>query len=164
MPHMSLKDGKIRCAILTISDSRTADTDESGRLAKELIEKSGHAVTDPTIVPNEPEAVRAAAERLAAGGAAFILTIGGTGISPRDRTIEAVRPLLRCELPGFGELFRMLSYDEIGSKALLSRALMGVTREGCVLACVPGSRGAVRLALERLLLPELRHVLHELTK
>lgn len=154
----------VRCAVVTVSDTRTPETDESGRVARAGLEKAGHEVMAHTIVPNDPEAIRAELARLRREGAQFVLTNGGTGISRRDRTLEAVAPLLERRLPGFGELFRNLSYDEIGAAAILSRADLGVTADGLIVACVPGSRNAVKLAVEGILARELAHLARELAK
>jgi molybdenum cofactor biosynthesis protein B len=114
-------------------------------------------------VRDEPEQIRAAVEQGLAGGARAVLVTGGTGITRRDQTVEAVRPLLEKEIPGFGELFRMLSFQEIGSAAWLSRALAGTVR-GALVFVLPGSPNAVRLALDRLILPELGHAVRELSR
>lgn len=151
----------VRCAIVTVSDTRTPDTDESGRVAKAALEKAGHTICSHTIVPNDVESIRAEIRRV---DAQFVLTTGGTGISAKDVTLEAVGPLLVRRLPGFGELFRTLSYDDIGAAAILSRADLGVTESGRIVACVPGSRNAVKLAVEQILAPELSHLVRELRK
>lgn len=144
-------------ATITLSDTRTAEDDEGGKLLRELLEAAGFEVPVHTIVREEPEAMRAEVEALAmhAGVDAIVMT-GGTGISPRDRTIEAVAPLFDKTLDGFGEAFRRLSWDEIGPNAILSRAIAG-TRNGRVIAALPGSPKAVRLAVEKLLAPVLAH-------
>lgn len=143
--------------VLTVSDSRTEATDESGRLVRALFDGAGHALTDHELVRNVPQAIQAALRRFLQGPALCLVTIGGTGAGRRDLTIETVAPYLEKELPGFGETFRRLSYEEIGNAAMLSRALCGVSR-GKVICCLPGSEAAVRLALSRLLLPELPHL------
>ncbi len=151
-------------AVLTVSDSRTEATDESGALMKELISAAGHRVAYYSVLRNEPDQVRELVSRLAAEGTAdFIITTGGTGISPRDLSIEAVRPLFGKEVEGFGDLFRLLSYQEVGSAALLSRATAGTVGRSVVF-CLPGSRAAVRLALEKLILPEVKHLISQLRK
>lgn len=148
----------VPCAIVTVSDSRTAETDGSGRAICAMLEAAGHPVCDYRIVRDEPEEIRAVVETFASqSGCGAILVNGGTGISPRDRTYEAIVELLEQRLDGFGELFRMLSYQEIGPSAMLSRAVGGIIR-GKPLFCMPGSTGAVRLAMERLILPELTHL------
>jgi molybdenum cofactor biosynthesis protein B len=151
-------------AVLTVSDTRTPETDHSGAAARRLLEEAGHLIVDHRIVPDEPERVRAAVlDRLAEPECDGMLVTGGTGISARDRTYEALNDLLDKRLDGFGELFRMLSFDQIGSAAMLSRACAGIAR-GKLLFSVPGSTPAVELALERLILPELDHLLAELRK
>ena len=153
-----------RCAVLTLSDTRTAETDKSGRRIRELVEAEGHAVAHYQILPDEPE--RLARELDAALGRIdvdAVLTNGGTGISRRDQTIGTVERYLDQPLPGFGELFRMLSWEQIGSGAMLSRAAGGIAR-GKLLFAMPGSTPAVELAMTKLVLPELRHLLQELRK
>lgn len=154
----------VRCAVLTVSDTRTLETDEGGRLIVQLLESAGHAVLRRGVVPDEPEQVRAwLQEALADPQVQAVLTTGGTGIAPRDRTYEVVSELLEKRLDGFGELFRMLSYQEVGPAAMLSRAVGGVTGGKVVLA-MPGSPAAVRLAMEKLVLPELGHLVAEASR
>ncbi len=141
-----------------MSDSRTADTDESGKLVRELVEGVGHRVVHYEIAPDTPELIEQAISNNLAEVDALILN-GGTGIAPRDSTIEVVRRMMDKELEGFGELFRMLSYNEIGPAAFLSRTLAGVV-QGKIVVALPGSPAACRLGLERLLLPELGHMAH----
>lgn len=151
-------------ALLTISDSRTEADDLSGACARRLIEEAGHVVVDHGIVKDEAELVRRWVEaRLSREGCDGVITSGGTGISARDRTHEALADLLDKRLDGFGELFRMLSWEQVGSAAMLSRALGGIAR-GKLLFSLPGSPEAVELALGRLILPELGHLLAELRK
>jgi molybdopterin adenylyltransferase len=149
-----------RCAVIVVSDTKTSTSDTSGPAAEALLREAGHDVRR-SLVPNAgvAEAVEAALREHD-----VVLTIGGTGPSRRDRSVEAVRPLVEKELPGFGELFRALSAKEIGTAAMLSRALLGTTSQGRVVCCLPGSEGAVRLALKELLLPELRHLVWELRR
>jgi molybdenum cofactor biosynthesis protein B len=149
---------KVAYAVLTVSDSRTEATDESGRLIRRLFDDAGHAWADYELVRNTPQAIQAAVRRFLQGPASCLVTTGGTGAGRRDITIETVTPFIEKVLPGFGELFRQLSYEEIGSAAMLSRALCGVSR-GKVICCLPGSEAAVRLGLSRLLLPELPHLI-----
>jgi molybdenum cofactor biosynthesis protein B len=150
--------------VVTVSDTRTPATDSGGDLLVELLTGAGHTVVSREIVRDDVGAIRAAAERaLALESCACALFTGGTGTSPRDVTPEALRPLLERELPGFGELFRMLSFQEIGPAALLSRAFAGA-RAGKIVFGLPGSPAAIRLALERLALPELGHLVGEATK
>lgn len=154
----------LRAAVLTVSDTRTEASDASGAAIRDLVTRAGHQVVHYRILKDEPLAVRAEVARLAGEEAAdFIVTTGGTGISPRDQTIEAVRPLFQKELEGFGDLFRMLSFQEVGSAALLSRATAGTVGR-CLVFCLPGSEAAVRLALEKLVLPEIRHLIAQLRK
>jgi molybdenum cofactor biosynthesis protein B len=145
-------------AVLTVSDSRTEGTDDSGRLARALFDGAGHTLADYELVRNVPQAIQAAVRRFLQGPAACLVITGGTGAGRRDLTIETVTPWVEKELPGFGELFRRLSFEEIGNAAMLSRALCGVSR-GKVICCLPGSEAAVRLALTKLLLPELPHLI-----
>lgn len=155
--------GSFAGGVLTISDSRSEADDESGATIKALIAASGHRVGFYAVVRNEPEAVRRTVQEWLTAGADFIITTGGTGLSPRDLSIETLRPLLTRELDGFGELFRHLSFQEVGTAALLSRATGGSVG-GSLLFCLPGSRAAVRLATERLILPELKHLLSQVRK
>jgi molybdopterin adenylyltransferase len=154
--------GSFSAAVLTVSDTRTEATDESGRLLMELIEAAGHRTGAYRILKNEPEAVREAVAALAEQ-VDFIITTGGTGMSPRDLSIEACRPLFTRELEGFGDLFRLLSFQEIGSAAILSRATGGSVGRAVVF-CLPGSKAAVRLAAEKLILPEIKHLLSQVRK
>ena len=148
--------------VLTVSDTRTRETDGSGAAALRLLARAGHRSLDYRIVPDEPERVaRQVREWLELEACDGVITNGGTGIAPRDRTFEALEGLFEQRLPGFGELFRMLSYAEIGSAAMLSRAVAGIARGRPVFA-LPGSTAAVELALERLVLPELGHLLLQL--
>ena len=164
--HAHRKSGAIQVptAVLTVSDTRTLETDAGGALAEELLRGAGHPVAWRRVVRDEPgEIVRAVSGALVEPGLRALVVTGGTGVAPRDVTPESVEPLMDRIVPGFGELFRALSFQEIGSAALLSRALAGLAR-GRVVFVVPGSRGAVRLALERLILPELGHLAAEAIK
>jgi len=161
--HRSDAPTHVACFVLTCSDSRAQADDVSGRALREGLEAAGHSVVGQAVVRDEPEQIRAAVERGLQGGARAVLITGGTGITRRDQTVEAVRPLLEKEIPGFGELFRMLSFQEIGSAAWLSRALAGTVR-GALVFVLPGSPNAVRLALDRLILPELGHAVRELSR
>jgi molybdenum cofactor biosynthesis protein B len=153
----------IRIFVVTASDSRGEAEDTSGAFLRDAIAKAGHAVAGYRVVKDEPEQIRAALQEAARAGAEAVVVNGGTGIAARDRTYEAVSGLLEKRLDGFGELFRMLSYAEIGSAAMLSRAVAGVW-EGRAVFSVPGSSAAVRLAWEKLIAPEVGHVLRELRK
>jgi molybdenum cofactor biosynthesis protein B len=162
--HRRAAPAQVATAILTVSDTRTLETDTGGALAAELLGGAGHTIVSRAIVRDEPEAIRAAAlAALAEPGVRALVVTGGTGVAPRDVTPDALEPLFERAIPGFGELFRMLSWEEIGSAALLSRAVAGL-RGGRVVFVLPGSRGAVRLALEKLILPELGHLAGEAAK
>jgi molybdenum cofactor biosynthesis protein B len=152
----------VRCAVLTISDTRALETDVSGRLVVELLEGAGHVVAKRQILRDEPMDVH---ETVVAhlGAVDALITTGGTGITSRDSTYEAIAGLLEKRLDGFGELFRALSYEEIGSAAMLSRAVAGVAR-GTAVFILPGSEHAVRLGMTKLILPELGHVVRELRR
>ncbi len=148
----------LKLGVITASDSRDASTDESGRLIRELLEAAGHRVTHYEVLPDTPERI-AEAVRKGVQDLDGVIINGGTGIAARDSTIEAIRPLIDKELEGFGELFRALSYQEIGSAAFLSRALAGISG-GKIVVALPGSPNACRLAMEKLILPELGHMAH----
>ena len=152
----------VRCAVLTISDTRALETDVSGRTIVELLENAHHVVAKRQILRDEPKDVHQAVLGQI-GGVDAVITTGGTGIAPRDSTYEAVTSLLDKRLDGFGELFRVLSYQEIGSAAMLSRATAGIAR-GTAIFLLPGAENAVRLAMTKLILPELGHVIRELRK
>ncbi|MDB5329331.1 MAG: molybdenum cofactor synthesis domain protein [Phycisphaerales bacterium] len=153
-----------RCAVITLSDTRTEATDTSGRTIQKLLTAAGHEVSAYRIIPDDAERLDALlAECLARQDLDAVLTNGGTGISRRDRTIEVVERHLDQPLPGFGELFRMLSWEQIASGAMLSRAVGGIAK-GKIIFAMPGSTKAVELAMTKLILPELRHLLHELRK
>jgi len=157
-------DIKAKVAVLTISDTRTVETDESGRIIKDKLIAAEHTVAAYRITTDDPEIIRDAIEQfLNDPNIEAVITNGGTGISPRDQTVETVTRLLDKTLDGFGELFRFLSYEEIGSSAMMSRAIGGIAR-GKPLFALPGSKAAVRLGMEKLILPELPHLLYELRK
>ena len=162
--HRAQAPTAIRCAVLTISDTRTAATDTGGAAIVSLLEAAGHVVTSKTIVRDDPADVRFWIEReVAADDARILITTGGTGITARDGTFEVASAIIEKPLPGFGEIFRMLSFQEIGAAAMLSRACAG--RVGrAILVCLPGSEHAVRLAMDRLLIPELGHLVREATR
>lgn len=158
--HRKAAPGHVRVAIITISDTRTLETDSSGQLLVEAFTQGTYEVVERLIVPDEILPIREAVTRLVQAGVAdAIITTGGTGIAPRDRTPEAIEDMIEVPLPGFGELFRMLSYQEIGPAAMLSRAFAGRVASTLVF-CLPGSNNAIRLAIEKLLLSELRHLVH----
>ena len=156
--HKADSPEKVRCAVVTISDTRTVETDLGGAVLVELLSAAGHDVVDRRIIPDEPEPMRRLVLELAGrDDVDAILMTGGTGISSRDGTFETVVELLTRPLPGYGELFRMLSYEQIGPAAMLSRAVGGLV-ERTALFAMPGSPNAVRLAMEKIILPELGHV------
>ena len=157
------KESRARCAILTVTDSKTRETDTSGHRAFEILQKFGHTVVLHEIVPNDRKKLADAIER-GLKEADLVLTVGGTGPSRRDLSVETVRAFVDKELPGFGEMFRALSVKEIGTAAILSRALLGVSSAGKILVALPGSEGAVRLALEDILVNEIKHLLWELRR
>jgi molybdenum cofactor biosynthesis protein B len=156
-------EGIVAIAIVTVSDTRTVETDTSGQTIRTLIEAAGHQVVDYAIVKDEPDQVAAVLDQFADGAARLIIFNGGTGISQRDRTYDVISRKLEKTLPGFGELFRMLSYQEVGAAAMLSRAVAGVYRNKVIFS-TPGSTNAVRLAVEKLILPELQHLAWELIR
>ncbi|UXR78010.1 MULTISPECIES: molybdenum cofactor biosynthesis protein B [unclassified Staphylococcus] len=165
--HTNVKlDRDIRCAVLTVSDTRTVETDKGGQLVKTLLETI-NTVVQPEhycIVKDDKEEIQAQLDKWLAEDVEVIVTTGGTGIAPRDVTIETVSPMLTKEIEGFGELFRYLSYvEDVGTRALLSRAVGG-TIGNKLIFCLPGSTGAVKLGLNKLILPELNHLIHEMNK
>lgn len=162
--HKATAPVSIGCFVLTISDTKTPESDTSGRVLRDLLTAAGHRVVDSAIVRDEPADV----ERVVRGACAraevqAVITTGGTGITSRDSTFEAIERLLDKRLPGFGELFRMLSYGDVGPAAMLSRAQMGIHARRIVVS-LPGSPNACRLALEKLLLPELGHLVREVSR
>jgi molybdenum cofactor biosynthesis protein B len=159
--HRASGPQHVKAAVVTASDTRTPATDSSGAYLASALEERGHGVVLREIVRDETALVTAAIEKARAAGAQVVLVTGGTGISRRDTTVEAVRSILLRELPGFGELFRALSFQEIGSAAMLSRATAGITAEGLLVFALPGSTGACRTALEKLIAPELAHLVRE---
>ena len=159
--HKARAPVSVRCFVLTVSDTRTVETDASGRAIVELLTAAGHEVAGRTIVKDDPDLVRGTIVRqLASADVQAIITTGGTGITSRDSTYEAVAGLLQKRLDGFGELFRMLSFEQIGPAAIMSRASAGLVA-GRIVVSLPGSEAAVRLAMERLLIPELGHLVEQ---
>lgn len=150
-------------AVVTVSDSRTPETDVNGDYLRTRIEEAGHRVSGYCLIPDEPDQVEAALEDCTGEGIQIVIFNGGTGISKRDRTFDVLNRRLEKPLPGFGELFRMLSYDQVGSAAMLSRATAGVYRNTVVIS-TPGSPAAVKLAWEKLIAPEISHMGWELTR
>jgi molybdenum cofactor biosynthesis protein B len=150
----------LRCFVLTISDTRSPATDTSGNAIVAALEAAGHVIDGRTIVKDDPSAVQQAVQ---AASAEVVITTGGTGITSRDGTYEALSALFEKRLDGFGELFRMLSYEQIGSAAMMSRASAGVIGRTAVFS-LPGSEHAVRLAMEKLIIPEMGHIVRELRR
>jgi molybdenum cofactor biosynthesis protein B len=164
LEHKATSPKSVGCYVVTVSDTRTEQTDTGGRAIVDLLTAAGHHVVGRSLVKDDPEQLRDAIGRqLANPDVHVIVTTGGTGITSRDCTFEAVNSMLWKRLDGFGELFRMLSYEQIGSGAMLSRALAG-TIAGRIVVSLPGSEAAVRLALEKLLIPELGHLVREATR
>ena len=162
--HKTQAPRAVRCYVLTVSDTRTADTDTSGRAIRALLEEAGHVVVGHDIVRDEPSDVTAhVVAQLGDGPTEVIITTGGTGITSRDDTFEAIDAVLEKRLTGFGELFRMLSFAEIGSAAMMSRATAGTVGRRAVFV-LPGSEAAVRLAMTQLIVPELGHVAQQLAR
>jgi molybdenum cofactor biosynthesis protein B len=162
--HKHLSPCKVSCAVIVVSDSRTAETDESGKLITGLLENDGHTVTSFSILRNDAEALSGKIKCILAGEKPdAIITSGGTGASRMDLTIETILPLLDKKLDGFGELFRHLTYQEIGTGSVLSRAMTGVIH-GKIVICLPGSLEATRLAMEKIILPEIGHMVREASR
>lgn len=174
--HLPQNSRPIKFVLLITSDSRTEKTDKTGRLMIDYLEKAGHQCITHKIIKNNITLIRALIKKIicAKGGprypsgqsseAQLIITSGGTGCGQKDVTIEAVTPLIAKKLDGFGELFRFLSYKKIGSSAIMSRALLGITENNKIICVLPGSPRAVFLALKKLLVPELQHIIWELTR
>ena len=162
--HKARAPRSVRCFVVTVSDTRTDATDTSGRAIADLLTAAGHVVAGRTIVPDTADLVRETLERqLASADVQAIITTGGTGITSRDSTYEVVAALMQKRLDGFGELFRMLSFEQIGPAAMMSRACAGMSA-GHILVSLPGSEPAVRLAMERLVIPELGHLVEQASR
>ena len=162
--HKSHVPGSIGCVVITCSDTRTVETDTSGRLIQKLLKDAGHSIAAYHLVKDEPAKIKAKIKAAVADKKVRAIIInGGTGISRRDSTFEAVDAMLEKRLVGFGEIFRYLTYQDIGSPAIMSRATAGIIK-GRILFSTPGSENAVRMAMEKLILPELGHLVKELTK
>jgi molybdenum cofactor biosynthesis protein B len=159
--HRATAPATVGCFVLTVSDTRTPETDTGGAVIRERLSGGGHTVVGSAIVRDEPgDVTRVVREACADPRVQVVILTGGTGITSRDSTFEAVEALLDKRLPGFGELFRVLSYEEVGAAAMLSRAQMGI-HAGRIVVSLPGSPNACRLALDKLLLPELGHLVRE---
>jgi molybdenum cofactor biosynthesis protein B len=164
LEHKATAPHSIGCWVLTVSDTKTPETDTSGQLIRKLLSDAGHRVVGSAIVRDEPKDVqRMIREACANDEVRAVLVTGGTGITSRDSTYEAIEALLDKRLPGFGELFRMLSFEEIGAAAMMSRAQLGVHARRIVIS-MPGSPNACRLALEKLIIPELSHLIREVSR
>ena len=162
--HKARAPRSVKAFVITCSDSRTEETDDGGRIIREKLAGHGHLQAGSAIVPDDPQRITAELSRAQAAGAQVALVTGGTGLSRRDSTFEALSAAIVRPLPGFGELFRSLSFAEIGSAAMLSRAIAGQTASGLFVFAMPGSPGAVRLAMDKLILPELGHLIEELSR
>ncbi len=162
--HKEKAPQSVSCAVLTISDSRTERDDESGRLIRQKLSENGHRVMFYSILKDEADSIKKKiSELLSQEELQVIISSGGTGVSHRDITVETVSPILEKKLEGFGELFRSLSYQEIGTASIMSRAIAGVVG-GKVILCLPGSLGAVNLAMDKIILPEIGHMVREATR
>lgn len=163
-PHPDLTAMTVNCAVITVSDTRSPESDRSGSLIKQLLLDARHSVAAYTIIKDEPIEIQAQMKVLGnRSDLDAVILNGGTGIAPRDTTYDAIEDLLEKILPGFGELFRWLSYQEIGSRAIATRAIAGVYQNKLIFS-LPGSTNAVRLGMEQLILPELIHLVSQLRK
>jgi molybdenum cofactor biosynthesis protein B len=162
--HHAQAAARVPCFVLTVSDTRTIARDSSGQAIVELLEDAGHVVVARSLVPDDPvDVAKTVRAELARGQVRAIITTGGTGLASRDSTYEALAALFEKRIDGFGELFRVLSFEDIGPAAMLSRATAGVA-SGCAIFLLPGSEAAVRLAMTRLVVPELGHLIQQLDK
>jgi len=160
-PHPDVDSRAVCCGVITVSDTRSPDTDKSGKIIQDVLAGAGHDIGYYAVIKDDPEAIATLLESLADGNLEAIIFNGGTGIAPRDNTYDVVERFLEKVLPGFGEIFRQLSYADIGSRAIASRAVAGTYRS-MVIFSIPGSSGAVTLAMEKLILPEIRHLVKQL--
>ncbi|MBR8830325.1 MAG: Molybdenum cofactor biosynthesis protein B [Chroococcopsis gigantea SAG 12.99] len=162
LPHPDLEPISVKCGVITVSDTRTLQNDRSGAIIRDSLTVEGHVVILYLIVPDEPTQIQSLLNQLGKQDEIeAVIFNGGTGIAPRDTTYDALAPLLEKTISGFGELFRYLSYAEIGSRSMASRAIAGVYKNKLIFS-LPGSSNAVALALEKLILPELRHLVGQL--
>jgi molybdenum cofactor biosynthesis protein B len=162
--HHERSKKNVNVAIVVVSDSRTQDTDESGKVASDLLEKKGHTIAEHLLIGNDNDAiVNTLSELTNRTDVDVILTIGGTGISKKDITVDVLSPLMEKKLEGFGEMFRTMSFRQIGAGALMSRSTAGVIN-GKVILCLPGSTAAIRLAVRRIIIPEIGHMVYEATR
>ncbi|MCP2731312.1 MogA/MoaB family molybdenum cofactor biosynthesis protein [Limnofasciculus baicalensis] len=161
-PHPDSTQRTVNCAVITISDTRSLETDRSGQIIQQLLVEAGHSILAYRILQDEPTLIRDYLQELAQrADIEAIVFNGGTGIAPRDTTYDALEDLLEKTLPGFGEIFRALSYQEIGSRAIASRAVAGIY-QGKLVFSIPGSTGAVKLALSQIIIPEIIHLITQL--
>ena len=162
--HKQKAPQTVSCAVLTISDSRTEQDDDSGRLIRQKLSQNGHRVMFYSILKDETDSIKKKInELLEQDELQVIIANGGTGVSHRDITVETIYSILEKKLDGFGELFRLLTYQEIGTASIMSRAIAGVAK-GKVILCIPGSPGAVDLAMDKIILPEIGHLVREATR
>ncbi len=162
IPHADQEPIIVNCAVMTVSDSRSLETDRSGQLIQQSLTAAGHQIVLYLLMKDEPQQIQSQLQQLSdRGDIDAIIINGGTGIAQRDTTYDALTGLLEKTLPGFGELFRFLSYQEIGSRAIASRAIAGIYRQKLIFS-LPGSTNAVKLALDKLILPELVHLTQQL--
>jgi molybdenum cofactor biosynthesis protein B len=161
-PHPDVAKMTVNCAVVTVSDTRNQETDKSGQLIKQLLLDANHAIAAYAIIKDEPAQIQEQIELLGkSGNVDAVIFNGGTGIASRDTTYDAIEKLLEKTLPGFGEIFRFLSYQEIGSRAIASRAVAGIYQSKLIFS-LPGSSNAVRLGMEKLILPELTHLISQM--
>lgn len=161
-PHPDTEIITVTCAVVTVSDTRLPETDKSGQLIQQLLLGANHVVCAYTIIRDEPAQIQGQIELLGKNANLdVVLFNGGTGIAPRDTTYDAIEKLLEKTLPGFGELFRFLSYQEIGSRAIASRAVAGVYQNKLIFS-LPGSSNAVRLGMEKIIIPEITHLVKQM--
>jgi molybdenum cofactor biosynthesis protein B len=161
-PHPDAAEMTVNCAVVTVSDTRNQETDKSGQLIKQLLLDANHTIAAYAIIKDEPAQIQKQIELLGkSSNLDAVIFNGGTGIAPRDTTYDAIEKLLEKTLPGFGEIFRFLSYQEIGSRAIASRAVAGVYQNKLIFS-LPGSSNAVRLGMEKLILPELTHLVSQM--
>lgn len=162
IPHPDTQNVALACAIITVSDTRTINTDKSGQLIQKLLLDGGHKVVSYAIVADEPEDIQKWLTELDINSELRVIIFsGGTGIAPRDTTYDVINHWLDKTIPGFGEIFRYLSYQEIGSRAIASRAVAGIKNQKLIFS-LPGSSGAVKLAVKQLILPEINHLVRQL--
>jgi molybdopterin adenylyltransferase len=161
--HQAAGPKSVSVAVVTISDTRTLENDTSGQYLEQTLTEAGHKVVERVLIKDDPEKIKKTLEHLLGGEAQVVITSGGTGITGRDNTVPIVEALIIKPMPGFGELFRMLSYQEVGAAAMLSRAVGGLAKGGLLFA-LPGSSNAVKTAWEKLLKDELGHLVFEMVR